>query len=115
MHQPEPATHTEAADREACLAECENRHRTCREQIDPQTEANCLRNVEVTCEQRYESCMSDSSKLFMGQVSHESDCIGVHIECRKSVARDCATAAQNAGRHCEAQMETCAQRCEGPE
>jgi hypothetical protein len=115
MHRPEPATHTDAAYREACLAECENRHRSCREEIDPQTEENCLRNHEMTCEQRYESCMSDPSKLFMGEVSRESDCIGIHIECRKSIARDCATAAQNPERQCEAQMETCTQRCQNAE
>ena len=115
MHRPEPATDPDAAYREACLAECENRHRSCREEIDPQTEENCLRNHEMTCEQRYESCMSDPSKLYMGEVSRESDCIGVHIECRKSIARDCATAAQNAERQCEAQMETCAQRCQNAE
>ena len=115
MHQPEPATQPDSVGREQCLAECENRHQACREEIDTQAEADCLRNVEVTCEQRYEACMSDSSKLFMGQVSHESDCIGVHIQCRKSATRDCATAIQNAERNCEAQMETCAQRCQNAE
>ena len=115
MHQPEPATQPDSVGREQCLAECENRHQACREEIDTQAEADCLRNVEVTCEQRYEACMSDSSKMFMGQVSHESDCIGVHIQCRKSATRDCATAIQNAERHCEAQMETCAQRCQNAE
>jgi hypothetical protein len=112
---PEHAPRPDAAHREACLADCENRHQACREEVEHQTEADCLRSHDETCEQRYEACMSDSSKLFMGAVSHESECIGVHASCRRSAAKDCATAAHNAEGECTTRFETCTRRCQSLE
>jgi hypothetical protein len=114
-HKPEPAPRMEEADREACLADCERRNRACRAEIDRQTEADCLRNSAQICEQRYEACMSDSSKLFMGQVSLESECAGVHAKCSRSTAKECAAAPQIAEERCEAQFDTCTQRCRSAE
>jgi hypothetical protein len=114
-HEPEPAPRADEADREACLSDCERHHRACRAEIDRQTEADCLRNSAQTCEQRYESCMSDSSKLFMGQVSLESECAGVHAKCSRSTAKDCAAAPQIAEERCETHFDTCTQRCRSAE
>jgi len=111
QHQPERAPRPDEADREACFSACERHHQACSEEIDRQTEADCLRSLAETCEQRYQSCMSDSSKLFMGEVSHESDCIGEHIICSKSGAKDCAAAAQIAEERCETQFDTCTRSC----
>jgi hypothetical protein len=108
---PESDPRPDEADREVCLSACERHHEACRAEIDRQTEAECLRSHAETCEQRYRSCMSDSSKLWMGQVSHESDCIGVHIVCSKSAAKDCAAAPQIAEERCETQFDTCTRRC----
>jgi hypothetical protein len=110
-HIPERDPRPDEADREACLSACERHHQACRAEIDRQTEADCLRSRAETCEQHYQSCMSDSSKLFMGEVSHESDCIGVHIICSKSAAEDCAAAPQIARERCETQFDTCTRLC----
>jgi len=110
-HKPERAPRPDEAGREACLSDCEHRHQACGEEIDRQTEADCLHSRAETCEQRYESCMSDSSKLWMGQVSLESECAGVHIICSKSAAEDCAAAPQIARERCETQFDTCTRLC----
>ena len=109
--RPEPAPRPDGAGREACLAACEHRHEACRAEINPDAEAECLRSREATCEQRYESCMADPSKLYMGQVSHESECIGVHIQCRRSAAAGCAAAPRIAEERCQSQLDECVQRC----
>lgn len=113
--KPERAPRPGEADREACLSACERRHQACRAEADLQTEADCLRGRAETCEQRYQSCMSDPSKMFRGQVSLESECAGVHASCRKSAAKGCAAAPQVAAERCDAQFDTCTQRCEGTE
>ena len=115
VNRPERAPHPDEADREACLAECETRHQACRAEIDLQTEADCLHGFEETCEERYQSCMSDPGKAFMGEVSHESDCIGVHASCRRSAAKGCAAAPQVAAEHCGTQLDTCSRRCQSPQ
>ena len=113
--KPERAPRTGKADREACLSDCERRHQACRAEIDPQAEASCLSSRAKTCEQRYQSCMSDGSKMFMGQVALESECAGVHIKCSNSAAKGCAAAPQVAETRCETRFDTCTQRCRGSE
>jgi hypothetical protein len=113
--RPGRAPLSDAAEREACLSDCERSHQACRAEIDPQIEADCLRNRAQTCEQLYESCMSDSSRMYMGQVSHESECVGVHANCRRSAAKGCGAALQIAEEQCETQFDTCTRRCRGKE
>jgi hypothetical protein len=114
-HKPEPVPRLDRADRDACLSACKRRHETCRANIDPDTEADCLRNRAETCDQRYEACTSDASKMYMGQVSLESECIGVHINCSKSATQDCAAAPQIAEAHCQTELDNCIQRCNNTE
>ena len=97
------------------MAACKNRRQACHEEIAARAEADCLRGHEEICEQRYDSCMSDPGKLFMGQVSAESECIGIHVKCRKSAAEECATAVQDAEGQCTTQFELCAQSCRNGE
>jgi len=109
----EPAPRLDVAGREVCLSACERRHEACRADIDPSAEANCLRDHAETCEQRYQDCMSDHSKLYMGQVALEGECAGVHIKCSKSAAKACAAAPQIAEENCQTESDSCARACGG--
>ena len=108
----QPARPPSAAAREACLSDCERGHQACGAEVDQQSEADCLSSRAEACEQRYQACLSDPSKMFMGQVSLESDCLGVHADCRRSASRGCAAAIEIAEKRCETQLDTCARRCE---
>ena len=59
--------------------------------------------------------MSDTSKLYLGAVSHESECIGVHGKCLRSAAKECAAAAQNAEESCQTEFDSCTRLCQGLE
>jgi hypothetical protein len=109
----EPAPRPDRAELEACLSDCERQHEACRVAAQRESEADCLRSAEETCEQRYQSCMSDPGRLFMGEVSRTSECAGVHAQCRKAAASDCATALHRANERCETRLETCIERCRG--
>ena len=111
-HQPERVQRPGATNREACVSACENRHQTCLAGIDHDTEAVCLQRSAENCEERYQSCMSDFSQLYMGQVALESKCAGVHIICSKTAAEECAAAPQIARTRCDTQFEDCARRCQ---
>ena len=110
--KPGPATGN-GAQRASCLADCERGQQACHAAIMPQTETDCLSNSEIACEDRYRSCVSDTSKLFMGRVSLESECAGVHIQCSKAAARECSAAPQFAEQHCDAAFDRCTNDCPG--
>lgn len=114
-HKPEPAARPAAAELEACLSACERRHRACLAELERQSEADCLRSRAETCEQRYQSCMSDPGKLYMGQVALESECAGVHASCRRSAAQGCAAASRSAQERCATQFDACSRRCRNPQ
>ncbi|MGB5612153.1 MAG: TIR domain-containing protein [Sedimenticolaceae bacterium] len=113
--KPERSAQPDVAKREACLSACEHSHQACRAEIDPQIEASCLRSREEACERLYESCISDSSKMFLGEVSHESQCIGVHANCRRTSAKDCGAARQIAEERCDTEFGTCTEHCQSLE
>jgi hypothetical protein len=111
----EPAPRADGADREACLSACERRHQACRADIDTETEANCLSKRAETCEQLYQDCMSDTSKMYMGQIALRSECAGVNSKCSKSAAQDCAAASRITEKHCQADLDACVSRCSSTE
>jgi hypothetical protein len=113
VHKPEAAPHPAEAGREACVSDCERDHQACRTEIDLQTEADCLSSRAEVCEERYQSCMSDVSKMFGGRVALESECAGVHSRCTRSAEKDCAAAPQIAEERCETRLESCIRRCGG--
>lgn len=113
--EPAPVPLPQGALLDSCLSNCEDRNSACREAVDPQAEADCMRGREERCEQVYQACMSDTSKLFMGQVSHESECAGVHSQCRSSALEECAAAPRIAEEQCETQLEACVARCRNPQ
>ncbi len=88
--------------REACLSACESRHQACRAEIDRQIEADCLRSRAETCEQLYQSCMSDSSKLFMGAgITANRSAPACTPTVSRSAAKGCAAALQRAEERCD--------------
>ena len=111
VHRPESAPRPAEADREACMSTCERDHQACRAEIGRQAEADCLSSRAAVCEERYQACMSDVSKMFGGQVALESECAGVHMRCTRSADEDCAAAPQIAEERCETQFDTCTRRC----
>ena len=108
---PQRSAQPDMAQREACVSGCAQSHEACRADIAPQAEADCLRRRAAACEQLYESCLADSSKAFLGEVSHEAECIGVHANCRRNSAQECGAAQQVAERRCDTQLDACTGRC----
>ena len=108
---PQRSAQPDVAQREACVTGCAQSHEACRADIAPQAEADCLRRRAAACEQLYESCLADSSKAFLGEVSHEAECIGVHANCRRNSAQECGAAQQVAERRCDTQLDACTGRC----
>lgn len=101
-----------AGDPEACLRDCERRDQVCRDEIDPEVEANCRRERTAECDQRHDDCMSDVSKLVIwGRASLKSECAGVHAQCERATAEECANAARTANAVCDRRLEQCFEAC----
>lgn len=107
-----PSAGTAAIDRENCVSACRQKHQSCMATIGAPSHADCLARSEVTCEARYQACMSDTGKMFLGPLSHESECAGVHIQCMRAAANDCTTQIQGAGTQCDAQLNSCITTCD---
>ncbi|MCB1801676.1 MAG: TIR domain-containing protein [Gammaproteobacteria bacterium] len=102
----------DAARRQAnCLAACAKDYESCTSATGPQPGPDCRARGEEECEARFQACMSDTSKMFLGPVSHESECAGVHARCMREVAGDCETAAGPGMAQCDARLEECNANC----
>ena len=108
---PDPAVRPDRARIEACLSGCERDHGACQTDIKLEYQTKCVAENKDVCNERYEDCMSDGSKMYMGQVALESECAGVHIKCERALAEECAAKAEQAGAHCQTRFDRCTKDC----
>lgn len=101
-------------ERATCLANCDRAHEACVSGSASMSESACLERSAAICEERYQACMSDTSKMFMGPVSHESECAGVHIKCSRAAASECAGGSGAAVLQCDRQRDECRADCGRP-
>ena len=109
---PRAPTNRDQIDK-ACLQDCEMRHQTCQEEIDPDAEAGCLSDRSAACDVVYKDCLSDTQELLIwGAASRRSVCAGVHTQCERDAAKDCSGTSLPSAAQCDRQLEQCRDACQ---